>query len=105
MDRYILIENNSGFIFGDSADLDGRTFTGTAVEFARALDDSIGAHGRDYALTHNPHDTSTGYHVYAATDAIPTVSDGQDSETIEAVERDCAYVGFIAVLTTEGDWS
>jgi len=105
MDRYILIENNSGFIFGDSADLNGKIFSGTAVEFAAALNESNGEHGRAYIEAHNPRDTSTGYHVYAATDAIPTVSDGQNSETIEAVERDCAYVGFIAVLTTERDWS
>ena len=105
MDRFILIDNASGYIWGDSADLNGKLFSGTAVEFARALDDSIGAHGRDYALTHNPRDRSTGYHVYAATDAVPTVWDGQDDETIEAVERDCDYAGFVAILTTKGDWS
>jgi len=98
MTRLILIDNSSGYIFGDSADINGKVFSGTEVEFARALDESIVAYGRDYTLTHNPRDTSTGYHVYATTDAIPTVGDGQDSKTIEAVERDCAYVGFIAVF-------
>ena len=98
MTRLILIDNSSGYIFGDSADLDGKIFSGTAVEFARALDNSIGVHGRDYALTHNPRDTSTGYHVYAATDAVPTVSDGQDANIIKAVERDCDYAGFVAIL-------
>jgi len=97
MVRHILIDNASGYIWGDSADLNGKIFSGTAVEFAAALDESNGEHGRAYIEAHNPRDTSTGYHVYAATDAIPTVSDGQNSGTIEAVERDCAYVGFIAI--------
>ena len=77
MTRFILIDNNSGFIFGDSADLNGKIFSGTEVEFARALDESIGEYGRDYALTHNPRNTSTGYHVYAATDARNKVAVGE----------------------------
>ena len=98
MTRLILIDNSSGYIFGDSADLNGKVFSGTEVEFARALDESIGAYGRDYTLTNNPCDTSTGYHAYAATDAIPTVGDGQDSDTIKADERGCNYIGYIAVF-------
>jgi hypothetical protein len=97
MARHILIDNASGYIWGDSADLNGKIFSGTAVEFAAALDESMGEHGRVYIEARNPRDTSTGYHAYTATDAFPTVSDGQDSETIKAVERDCAYVGFIAI--------
>jgi hypothetical protein len=100
MARYILIDNASGYVFGDSADLDGQTFTGTPVEFAAALDASIGEHGRSHeVLDHNPRDTSTGYHVYRAdidgSEAVPVVHDGQDQETIEAVERSCRYDGFI----------
>ena len=98
MTRLILIDNGSGCIFGDSADLNGKIFSGTAVEFARALDASNGEHGRVYIEAHNPRNTSTGYHVYAATDAVPTVSDGQDANIIKAVERDCDYAGFVAIL-------
>lgn len=50
-------------------------------------------------MRHNPRTTETGYDVYRAdingSDAVPVVQDGQDRETIEAVERDCEYVGFI----------
>ena len=48
MTRYILIDNCSGYIFGDSADLNGRIFTGTPTEYAAALDASIGERGRVY---------------------------------------------------------
>ncbi len=101
MARYILIDNNSGYIFGDSADLDGRIFSGTPIEYAAALDASIGEHGRTYedvsryALASN----DTGYHVYRAdvdgSEAVAVVVDGQDADTIAAVVRDCEYVAAI----------
>lgn len=101
MPRYILIDNYSGYIFGDTADLDGWNDTErTPVDAARLLDESIGELGREYTLIgHNPRDTSTGYHVYRAdvdgSDAVTVVTDGQDREVIEAVERDCEYVGYV----------
>ncbi len=98
MARYILIDNCSGYIFGDSADLDGQIFSGTPIEFAAALDASIGAHGRTYedvsryALASN----ETGYHVYRAdvdgSEAVDVVWDGQDQDTIDAVIDNCEYV-------------
>lgn len=98
MARYILIENVSGYIYGDSADLNGTIFTGTPAEYAAAMDADIGEHGREYedvsrsALASN----ETGYHVYRAdingSEAVPVVWDGQDHAMIEAVERDCEYV-------------
>ena len=98
MPRYILIDNGSGYIFGDSADLAGRIFSGTPAEYAAALDASIGEHGRAYAEVsrHALASNETGYHVYRAdvrgSDAVVIVHDGQDQETIESVERDCDYV-------------
>jgi hypothetical protein len=106
MARYILIDNDSGYIFADSADLNGKAFTGTPVEFAAAFDASIGEHGREYEeLSHNPRDTSTGYHVYRAdidgSEAVPVIHDGQDQDTIEAVERSCRYEGFVRCKAQE----
>jgi hypothetical protein len=102
MARYILIDNNSGYIFGDSADLDGKVFSGSAVEFAAALDASIGAHNRTYEEYYrNPRTTESGYDVYRAdidgSEAVAVVHNGQDQETIEAVRRDCEYSGYIAI--------
>jgi hypothetical protein len=105
--RYILIDNNSGYIFGDSADLDGKTFSGTPEEFAAALDASAGDHTpRSYKLiTHNPRTNETGYHVYRAdikgSEAVGVIHDGQDQETIETVERECRYMGFVFAQTRE----
>lgn len=107
MARYILIDNHSGYIFGDSADLNGKIFAGTPTEYAAALDASIGEHGRAYeeVSRHALASNETGYHVYRAdingSDAVVTVQDGQDQEMIEAVERDCEYITTIRCVSGE----
>lgn len=108
MARYILIDNHSGYIFADSADFEGRIFTGTPEEFAADLDASNGEHGRTYEFgIRAPRSDATGYHVYRAdhsgSEAVPVVHDGQDQETIEAVERSCQYQGFIAATRQSDD--
>lgn len=63
MARYILIDSNSGYIWGDSADLGGKIFEGNAIQFARALDAWIGTNPneQDYELLNRPPcDTETG---------------------------------------------
>jgi len=102
MSRYILIDNNSGYIFGDSADLNGKHYVGTPEEYAAALDRNVGEVGRTYTLiNHNPRSAERGYHVYRAdvgdSEAVPVVHDGQDQDAIDAVRRDCEYVGFIRI--------
>jgi hypothetical protein len=101
MARYILIDNDSGYIYGDSADLEGRIFEGSALDYAAALDASIGEHGCRYEMVRNdPRSTESGYHVYRAdidgSEAVPVVWDGQDKETIDAVAECCRYEGFIS---------
>ena len=121
MARYILIDNASGYIWGDSADLNGRIFRPIglpeygseaidrgAVQYAKALDESLGARGREYDLVnrHNLASNETGYHAYRAdvggSDAVPLVRDGQCQETIEAVECDCEYLCTIRTIDLEG---
>ena len=99
MARYILIDNCSGYIFADSADLGNAIWTGeTPMDFARAFDVSIGETDRDYEECGRRELASNeaGYHVYRAddggSDAVTVVTDGQHQEMIEAVERDCRYV-------------
>ena len=108
MARYILIDNNSGYIWGDSADFAaGRPGEiNSPIDAARILDESLGEFGRRYVeMRHNPRTTATGYDVYRAdingSDAVPVVQDGQDPDTIAAVEHECEYVGFIRC--EEGD--
>lgn len=109
MARYILIDNCSGYIFGDTAALPTHTFAGddfpisqsglTPLEAARWLDEAdIREFGRTYeeVSRHALASNQTGYHVYRAdvggSDAVPPTEDGQNQEAIKAVERDCEYV-------------
>ena len=108
MARYILIDNNSGYIWGDSADLEGKIFNGTPVEFAKALDESLGAYGREYdelSFSQHRNDITSGYRVYRAdvrgSEAVAVVQDGQDQDMIDAVERDCAELCFISIRDAE----
>ena len=117
--RIILIDKDSGYIWGDSADLDGGIFQLTesdwdqigpryptaddwALAFARALDTSLGEHGRTYVMQSPDaaRNGVSGYMAYRAdvggSDAVATIFDGQSREVIEAVERDCEQIGFIA---------
>jgi hypothetical protein len=40
---------------------------------------------------------SDGYLVFQADGSFPLVEDGQDRETIDAVDSDCRYLGFVSV--------
>lgn len=109
MPRYILIDNNSGYIFGDTADFAaGRQSDITSItDAARMLDASLRVHGRTYIETRrNPRTTETGYDCYRAdingSEAVAVVQDGQDPCMIESIERDCEYVGFVRCLSTIG---
>lgn len=96
MPRYIFIDRNSGYIWGDSADIDGKIVTGTPCEVAAALDKSIGDLDGDVeydeTFQSDPHVT---YDVYRAdingSEAVTVITDGQDQEMIDAVQRDCKF--------------
>ena len=99
MARYILIDNNSGYIYADSADLNGKIWIGDKpADFAAAFDATIGEHGRTYDDVHcaSLASNETGYHVYRAdingSEAVPVIEGGQDQDMIDAVMRDCEYV-------------
>jgi len=99
--RIILIDTYSGFIWGDSADLNGKVFCGTPQEYAAALDESLGTpleNNEQYVSTRTL-GGSEGYAVYRAdvdgSEAVPVVLDGQARETIETVERDCQFLGYL----------
>lgn len=117
MPRYILIDSNSGFIFGDTAQFERklRPFISedckvggsemSPTQAARVLDEeTVGEFGRSY-IEHSriPSDTRSGYAVYRAdvngSDAVAAIIDGQDQEMIEAVERDCEFVCFVECAT------
>lgn len=113
--RLILIDNHSGFIFGDTANYrlgrleewrdnnsdSNSEIRSLSVLAARLVDDSIGERGREYEfVTYDPGDARTGYFIYRADvdgseEAAPVVADGQKQETIDAVRRDCRFEGFV----------
>lgn len=101
--RLILIDNVSGYIFGDSADFASGRAMESASDAARLLDIAIhGASVRTYeerGPNHPVPANATAYHVYRAdiggSEATPVVWDGQDQETIDAVERECSKVAVV----------
>ena len=96
MNRYIIIDKNSGYIFGDTADrwwkMDESHPAGP-LEAAESLDRALMVEttGLSYEQVHRHAEPAT-YHVYHATDDLPMVIDGQDQDIIDAVMRDCIYV-------------
>lgn len=103
--RLILIDNNSGFIFGEfsTSDYTGihKTSDRNLIDAAKHVDAEIGAQARIYTASGSaPNSTQTGYHVYRAdvrgSEQVGAITDGQDAEMIEAVERDCEYFGFVS---------
>jgi hypothetical protein len=112
--RLILIDNNSGLIFGDTANCllarlndwreNNSDINSDAARLsllaARLLDDSIGEHGREYEFfNHDAGDIVSGYLIYRAdfngSEVLPVVTDGKNQETIVAVQRDCRLEGFV----------
>jgi len=107
MPRYILIDNCSGYIFGDTGDLDGPARDETPLEAAARLDAHIGERSRSYeeVSRYGLASNETGYHVYRAdvrgAEAIPLVDDGLDQQLIESVERECQYVTTIRCTSAD----
>lgn len=113
MARYILIDNNSGYIYADTADLHG--FDGSMrhgdeamILAARLTDEHIGCRDRSYEAVMSDPRTNEGYYrVYRAdvggSEAVPVVEDGQDQFMIDAVVEKCAFVGCVRYTDAEDD--
>lgn len=105
MTRYILIDDHSGFVWGDTADLpafNSNTPPGpdAILTAARMLDESNAEYGLSYEYErYDSRDGSSYYRVYRAdvdgTEIVPLVEDGQDLTVIEIVERECDFVGIV----------
>lgn len=108
MTRYIGIDSNTGYVFFDTGDLDGaarQESPSEAVERFETYENVRGGVSVEYVEHAHAPSGASGYHVYRAdiggSEAVPVVHAGQDQETIQAVERDCEYVGFVEVLEIE----
>lgn len=103
MARYIFIDNASGYIFVDTADLPGYDGSITdeaqgVIEAARCFNAELGYDPDEcsYEVRYDRSGGDSAYTVYRAdiggSEMVPVVTNGQDEETIEAVERDCDRV-------------
>ena len=108
MARYILIDNGSGFIFGDTADLprcvvDGEELTASNVTPTTAalwLDQTVvKADGRFYEEVPQLASNETGYLVYRADshgmNRVPPIENGQSQAEINAVTNRCQLVALV----------
>jgi hypothetical protein len=80
MNRYALIDDASGFVWGVC-------FADDPVTACRLVDEGIGEHDRDYEDIGNARlDGRSGYHVHIVP-ADMIIDDGQDADQIEAVSQ------------------
>lgn len=94
--RYILMDNATGRIWGDTADLDGPARDETPAEAAARLDHALGDDSRFFIEEH-PSTALTGvdgYIVYAAPADFPHIPDGEDQTMIDRVIAECEAVAF-----------
>lgn len=104
MSRFILIDNKSGFIFGDTADYAAGESDLSPAGAARLLDLSIGEHNRTYTeLAEDPKDGQTGYEVYALDrpGVIDVVNEGQNQAFIADAISAGRYAGFVLIESPE----
>lgn len=119
--RFIIIDNSTGYIFGDTADLP-KTHVFQGGEFAgeeagsvnirpdlacRWLDETIGEAGREYeeCSASDFRNGASGYEVYRAdvdgSEAVTVAHDGTDQEAIDAVRGNCILVARFRVVCAD----
>jgi len=104
MAHYILIDNHSGYIFADTRDLPGYSDSDHGpADAARLLEAQLKEGESDWSergFFSRPASNEDGYFVFRidndGSEAVPVVRDGQDKDTIEAVERSCRPWCFLA---------
>lgn len=99
MAAYIIIDAYTGYIWGDTRDINGTTYNALdIVDACRTIDESIGGEPRAYEQVSRL-SGDHGYAIYRVdingSEAVPVVHDGQDAETIEAVQHDCELAGYV----------
>tara|TARA_R110000822_G_scaffold75024_2_gene180290 strand:- start:5407 stop:5712 length:306 start_codon:yes stop_codon:yes gene_type:complete len=98
--RYIIIDRNSGFVFGDTADRWWRmdeAHPAGPLEATKSLDHALMVDTSEmhYAIT-DKYDAKVTYDIYSAEDCFPVVRDGQDQSVIDLVCKRCAFTASVA---------
>lgn len=78
MARYILIENHSGYVWGEADAAD-------PIEACRIVDEHVGGELREYAEAFYVDTSRNAYHVHQAPADWRPVDDGQSQSEIERV--------------------
>lgn len=94
--RYIAIEHNSGFIWGDAL---AATPEEACTAIDRQADPTIKA--RPYTGVPPIRDTNGGYHLYVAPTDFPETDDGMCQELIDRVAVECRYCGDYRPVASE----
>jgi len=99
MERYILIDANSGFIFGDTLDpwwRLGESMPTDPIDAVKSLDRSLLIDNDEFEYGETSrHDPFATFYVYRSGDSFPHIQDGQDQGLIDAVCRDCLFLAAI----------
>lgn len=105
MPRFIMIDSDSGYVFGDTADLNGKLVPcSNPVEACHAMDHAVGEYRRTYREhgpdSHAARRGASGYFVYTAREGqrYPFIHDGQDKADIAAVQRNLTLVAFVETV-------
>lgn len=92
MTHYALIDNNSGFVWGEvNAD--------SPVEACAAIDRELGSQDREYEVTQLPFSNSSGYVVFEAPAGWREVENGQDEAEIGRVLSLCRKAAEVSFET------
>lgn len=99
MPSFIILDVDSGYIWGDTRDVGGKSVSfDSIVDACRAINESVG--NFDFNYNEVPQLSSKcGFKVYRVdingSEAVPVIHDGQDDETIASVDRNCDFVGYV----------
>lgn len=79
MQRYILIDENSGYVWGDC-------YAATPALACQEIDENLGVSDRQYEdIGHEPFNGRSGYHVHIAHELFVPIDDGREPLLINAV--------------------
>lgn len=94
MTHYVLMDNYSGYIWGEADAAD-------PIEACRIVDRDVGGEEREYEEARLGDSTVNGYHVFEAPAGWTAVDDGQRQSEIERVGSQCRKVAEVVFRTVE----
>ncbi len=87
-ERYIAIEHNTGYIWGDAV---AATPEEACAVIAQRADPTRPL--PDWERVPPIRDTDGGYHLFVVPEGFPEIIDGTDPHMIERVDQECRHIG------------